>query len=86
MKLHYPHLSFHLDGDQLLRGPERWADITLQGWQMLLDRSARRQAWRRLREHRLGARRALASFACWLSGSLVLVGLAYLLYLVSTRW
>ncbi|WP_047243509.1 hypothetical protein [Chromobacterium subtsugae] len=86
MKPNLPPLSFHLDGDQLRHGSERWADLTLQGWLVLLDRGARRQAWRRLLEHRLNTRQLLQGFACWLSGSLVLLALAYLLYLVSTRW
>ncbi|KIA81238.1 hypothetical protein [Chromobacterium amazonense] len=86
MKLHLPHPHLHFDGEQWQQGAERWADITLQGWLLFLDSQARRQAWLSWREHRLAARVVLIAFACWLSGSLVLLGLVYLLYLLSTRW
>ncbi|PRP71900.1 hypothetical protein BUE93_04465 [Chromobacterium amazonense] len=86
MKLHLPHPHLHFDGERWQQGAERWADITLQGWLLFLDSQARRQAWLSRREHRLAARVVLIAFACWLSGSLVLLGLVYLLYLLSTRW
>ncbi|WP_146056773.1 hypothetical protein [Chromobacterium alticapitis] len=58
MKPHFPHPHLHISGEQLQQGSERWADLTWQGWKLLFDRAARRQAWLRLREHRLRARRS----------------------------
>ncbi|QEL54208.1 hypothetical protein [Chromobacterium paludis] len=86
MRPHLPHTLLTIRGEQLQHGSERWADLTLQGWQLLFDRQARRQTWRLLREKRLRAREALGRVACWLSGSLILLALAYLLYWVSARW
>ncbi|VEB40994.1 Uncharacterised protein [Chromobacterium violaceum] len=81
MKLFHPLHDFHPDGAMLRHGSERWADITLRGRLLLFDRAARKQAWRDAR--RLEKWRLLGWLACWLSGSLVLLSLAYLLYLAS---
>ncbi|UTH75053.1 hypothetical protein [Chromobacterium sp. IIBBL 290-4] len=82
MKLH-PPFSFHLDREQLRHGPERWADITLHGWQLLFDPRERRQVWREWHSQRPKAWQLIGHFLCWLSGTLVLMALAYLLYLAS---
>ncbi|AOZ51719.1 hypothetical protein [Chromobacterium vaccinii] len=84
MKLFFPSRGFHPDSAMLRHGVERWADITLQGWLLLFHRAARRRAWTLARRH--APWQLLEWLACWLSGTLVLLSLAYLLYLASQRF
>ena len=78
-----PH-GFHPDGSMLRRGVERWAEITLQGWLLLFNQTARQQAWQLARS--ADRRQLLGWLVCWLSGTLALLSLAYLLYLASLHF